>query len=242
MKVFALTGKRGGYDAMHPMLLAMQEDPFFDLTVVYTDMHLSAAFGMTGQKIAEDFPNSIPIPLPSYGSSKRFRMVAIAEFQKEWTMSLTFHKPDLVLLYGDRAEVLSAALVASQCGIAIAHLQGGDTSGTVDNITRGAVSKLADLHYVSCKQSADRLKLQDERVGRIAVVGDNHIDPIIKGLYDQPSTIQKEIGIIEGTSGIILLHPETPSDGENEYLMSKVCAAADFLDNLIIIYPCSDPG
>ena len=49
MRIFALTGKRGGYDAMRPMLLAMQADPFFNLTVVYTDMHLAQSLGITGK-------------------------------------------------------------------------------------------------------------------------------------------------------------------------------------------------
>jgi len=244
MKIFALTGKRGGYDAMRPMLLDMQADSFFDLTVVYTDMHTLEAFGNTGGRVEGDFPNnSIKMPVPAYGSGVRSRMTALCEFQRRWALSLTFHMPDLVLLYGDRGEVIQAAVVASQCGIPIAHLQGGDTTGTVDDITRGAVSKLADLHYVSCIMSQASLVRQQEDGQRIAVVGDNHVDPIMRGFYDKPSTVRDILGVPKkGRLGIILLHPETSVDGEQEYLMSKICAAADFIENLIVIYPCSDPG
>ena len=149
IKIYVLSGKRGGFGALRPFLKQILNSNNTNLILALTDQHLNRNFGNTVEEVKEDFEELELLPLGEYGSLQENRSIAMSILQKSLTESLTKHKPDYVVLYGDRAESLIGAFVANLLSIKVIHFQGGDKSGSVDEHFRHAITKLSHLHLVS---------------------------------------------------------------------------------------------
>lgn len=152
--------------------------------------------------------------------------------------------PDICILYGDRGEVLAAALAATTLGIPIAHIQGGDLSGSIDEQMRHSITKLSHLHYVSNEQSALNIKMMGEEEWRILNVGDCHLDEIISENFYLPGKVKNILSLNNNKKIVILLqHPET-TQPEQSYSQMKITLEAlkTFDCKVVAIKPCSDSG
>jgi UDP-hydrolysing UDP-N-acetyl-D-glucosamine 2-epimerase len=148
------------------------------------------------------------------------------------------------VLYGDRGEVLATALAAVTLRIPIAHLQGGDVSGNVDEVMRHAVTKLAHLHFPSTESSCRRILAMGEEPWRVLTVGDNHVDLIVAGEYTDAATIRERFRISAGERPIVVLvHPETTRRRDGCADMTRLLeAAVAERRRTVVVYPCSDHG
>ena len=122
MKIDVLTGKRGGYGAMRPMLRALDSTEGVDLKILATDQHLDPSFGMTVEEIKGDFDNIVSFPLPKQDGSPRGRCIALSKLEQDLANYFDVRQPDLLVLYGDRGEVLSAAAVATLFNLSLIHI------------------------------------------------------------------------------------------------------------------------
>jgi GDP/UDP-N,N'-diacetylbacillosamine 2-epimerase (hydrolysing) len=243
-KIFVLTGKRGGFGAMKPMLRLMRDEPTIDLQLVVTDQHLSHAFGNTVEEVEKEFKCSAKVDLQQEGGTPLNRAQALGVCVTKMSQVLSDLKPDICVLYGDRGEVLASALVATTLGIPIAHIQGGDLSGSVDEQMRHAITKLAHIHFPSTEESGTRLKKMGEDPSSVHIVGDNHIDLLVAGEYANRSEVMQRLGIVDGRPTIIILqHPETTDPDASLAQMDETFKAVSGIDaQYIVIYPCSDAG
>ena len=154
-------------------------------------------------------------------------------------------EPDVVLVHGDRAEHVVVALAALTLGVAVAHTQGGDKSGNIDEIQRHAISKLAHLHFPETEMAAERLRRLGEDDWRIHVVGSTYVDRIVAGQYVAPAAVRAAVGLgADEPFLLVLVHPETwRSRDENRRLAEVVIAAAEASGlRSVATYPASDPG
>src|ERR1700689_768677 len=214
-KIMVLTGKRGGFGAMKPMLRLLRDDPAFELQLVVTDQHVSERFGRTVQEIETEFPVAAAVDMDQKDDKPESRARALGICLQGMADTLARLKPDLCVPYGDRGEVLAAATAATALNIPIAHIQGGDISGSQDEIIRHAVTKLSHLHFPSTEESAERIRRMGEEDWRIHVVGDNHIDLIAAGEYAQPAEVMRELGLdLTHPVIVVLQHSETTAPGE----------------------------
>ncbi|MDP6952823.1 MAG: UDP-N-acetylglucosamine 2-epimerase [Alphaproteobacteria bacterium] len=242
--IAVLTGKRGGFGAMRPMLRALDNDSDMRLSLIITDQHVNPAFGATVAEIERDFTVAAAVDMEQVSGQARDRARALGICATKMAGVLADLEPDILVLYGDRGEVLATAMVAINLGIPIAHVQGGDISGNVDELMRHAVTKLSHLHFTSNADSAARVRALGEESWRVHVVGDNHVDPIVAGSYTDAPTVRRRYGIEAGAAPIIVLyHPETtqPRDGyrDMQCILDVVLARTM---RTIIVYPCSDKG
>lgn len=236
-KVLVLTGKRGGYGAMRNMLTLLRGDPFFDLCLVATDMHLRHEFGYTVDEVNKDFPNTHTITLNDTGRTPASRASALGELQSFLVTEFEVQKPDCLILIGDRGESLVAATAALHMSIPIAHIQGGDRTGGIDNSIRRAISQMATWHFVSCADSLVRISRIVEEF-RVYEVGDLHIDAI--RLMDKTHEPEDGPGII-----IVIYHPETgPEASDPFHGIAAIMDAVHYMSGkkIVLVYPCSDPG
>jgi GDP/UDP-N,N'-diacetylbacillosamine 2-epimerase (hydrolysing) len=242
--IAVLTGKRGGYGAMRPMLRALDDDPDLRLSLIVTDQHVNPAFGATVAEIERDFTVAAAVDMEQASGAARDRARALGICATKMAEVLADLNPDILVLYGDRGEVLATAMVATNLGIPIAHLQGGDISGNVDEPMRHAVTKLSHLHFTSNTESAARVRALGEESWRVHVVGDNHVDPIVAGSYTDSPTVRRRYDIEEGARPIVVLyHPETSQkrDGYQDMRCILDIVLARGM-RTIIVYPCSDQG
>lgn len=250
MKIFYLSGKRGGYGAMRPLLKKLRDSPLTNLQICLTDQHLSSLFGETLSEVSRDFPDFLSIDLGDYGSLPANRSLAMASLFKALTDLLDDIQPDCVLIYGDRAESLVLATVATNLCIKCVHLQGGDITGSIDEHFRHAITKLSHLHLCSCSNSHDRILAMGESPSSIITVGDHHVDEIYAGNITPFSYLIEKLGLPGQSFRYITLlqHSETTSVGSTPtYIRETLEAISVFKKSnpdvcVVAIYPCSDPG
>lgn len=242
--IAVLTGKRGGYGAMKPMLRAMEGNPDIRLSLLVTDQHLNPKFGATISEIEKDFKIAAAVDMEQNDDSPRARASALGVCLSRMAEVLADLKPDILVLYGDRGEVLSTALAAITLRIPIAHLQGGDVSGNVDELMRHAITKLAHLHFPSTETSGNRILAMGEEPWRVQVVGDNHIDLIVAGEYTDSAAVGERFSIPGGEAPlVVLLHSETTRMRDGYRDMRHVLESVlDEKRRTIVVYPCSDHG
>ena len=233
---------------MRPMLRLMRDDPELELQLVTTDMHLKEEFGFTLNEVEEDFEDSIEkIFMNIQGRESRAEQLA----ELHLCLATMFGRsvPDILVLMGDRAESLIAAVVATQFNVPIAHIQGGDTTGGIDNPQRNAISKLAHVHFTSCQRSTHELCILNELPWRIHEVGDLHIDPIVQGDFLPQVEVRDRLDLGKLSPSVpiitVLQHPDTynptVSGGQMQITLQGVARAVSDR-NVVCIYPCSDQG
>lgn len=242
--VAVLTGKRGGYGAMKPMLHLIDNDPSLKLSLIVTDQHLNPKFGETISEVEKDFKIAAKVQMDQQDDTGLNRSRALGQCLSNMAGTLNELRPDILVLYGDRGEVLVAATAALHLGIPVAHLQGGDISGNTDELMRHAITKLSHVHFPSTQESADRLQGMGEAAERIHVVGDNHVDAIVAGYYTAPIIVREKFSIMEDERPIIVLyHPETTRVRDHYNDMSNILGSVLSRGlRTLLIYPCSDAG
>lgn len=243
-RVMVLTGKRGGFGAMKPMLAAMREASDVALQLVVTDQHVSERFGRTIAEVERDFAIAAAVDLEQQDDSALARAQALGRGAERMAKVLHDLRPDVCVLYGDRGEVLATAMAATILGVPIAHLQGGDVSGSVDEQMRHAVTKLAHLHFPSNEDSARRIRHMGEEPWRIHVVGDSHLDAIVAGDYAQPKEVAAVLDLDLARPVLIVLQHSETTQPERSYdqMAETLLAVRDSGHQAVVVHPCSDPG
>ena len=243
-KLFVLTGKRGGFGAMKPMLSLMRDRPDIELQLAVTDQHMSDRFGRTVQEVEREFRIAATVDMEQRDDRPDSRARAVGTCLQRMTDVLCALAPDICVLYGDRGEVLATATAATILGIPIAHIQGGDVSGSLDEQMRHAVTKLAHIHFPSTDASAERIRRMGEEDWRVHVVGDNHIDMIVAGEYAPPETVARELDLDLGRPvAVVLQHSETTApEAAHDQMVETLVAVRDVGVQAVVVHPCSDQG
>lgn len=242
--VCALSGKRGGFGAMAPTMEAIARHPGMRVSVLVTDQHLYGRFGRTVSEVEARFPIAAMIDMEQQGDAGCDRARAIGVCLTKAADVLAALAPDILLVIGDRGEVLAACIAAHNVRIPIAHVQGGDVSGSLDEPVRHAVTKLAHIHFVSTQGSARRVLRMGEEEWRVHVVGDPHIDQFMLNRLTPRAELRSRYNLPEGEPFLIVLqHPDSTEPHQSRPQMAETVAAVlSFGLRTLLIYPCSDQG
>ena len=241
-KILAISGKRGGYEAMLPLLDALNNSDKIEVMLLACDQHYMGKFGLTHDNIT--IPHSGVVPVTE-ADTARDRCLNLGHYVSEFGSWFTIKSPDLILLYGDRGEVAAAALSAATLGIPVAHLQAGDTTGCVDDIYRGMITETASLRFVSNTDAADTLRNRGYANERTFVCGDQHLDVIHSRIQMSKAAVCRKLDMPEKDCiGIILVHPDTVDPAGDTAMIDNTLDACLSYSQIqwFAIYPCSDPG
>jgi UDP-N-acetylglucosamine 2-epimerase (non-hydrolysing)/GDP/UDP-N,N'-diacetylbacillosamine 2-epimerase (hydrolysing) len=243
-RICVWSGKRGGFGALTPTMTAIEEHSDLDMALVVTDQHLYERFGRTVTEVEDRFPVAAAIDMEQAGDSNEERARAVGRCLQRSVDVLAELRPDVLLVIGDRGEVFAACIAAHNMRIAIAHVQGGDLSGSLDEPVRHAISKLSHLHFPSTEQSAERLRRMGEEAWRIHVVGDTHIDQILLGEVTGPGELCRRYGLEPDEPFILVLqHSDSTEPGDAGRQMEETLAAVLARGmRTLLVYPCSDQG
>ena len=174
-KVIYLSGTRADFGLMKPSLVLSAKTT--DLSVAVTGMHLEPSFGHTIDDIrASGIPICGEIPIDVITRTQCSMSAGIGECLIGITSLLGREQPDILVLLGDRGEMLAGAVAALHLGIVCVHIHGGERSGTVDEPIRHAISKLSHNHFVATAESRERLVRLGERSDNIHVTGAPGLD------------------------------------------------------------------
>lgn len=242
-KVLYVTGTRADYGLMHKTLELLNNDDDIELDIVATGMHLMDEFGYSIDEIKKDNFNLHIVNQTFLKDDEKSMVNFIGNLITDLTNIFTEIKPDIVLLLGDRGEMLAGAIVASYLQIPIAHIHGGDVSSTVDDATRHSITKFANIHFAATEKSASRIKQMGENPNNIFVVGAPGLDSIIsiKDNIDE-DYLKKKYGI-QKDFVLVLQHPVSLEIDNSEFQISQTLDAVISTDyQVIVVYPNADAG
>ena len=171
-KVCVILVDRANYGRMRPVMSAIQNDEGLELLTICAGTMLLERFGQAEITVKNDgFPVNARVYMEVEGSVPATMAkgigIGIIEFSSEFQRL----KPDIVLLIGDRYEAFSAAIAAAYMNIPLAHIQGGEVSGSIDESARHAITKLAHIHFPSTKKAAENIYRMGENIDYIFNVG-----------------------------------------------------------------------
>lgn len=243
-KILYITGTRADYGLMRSVLFEMEENPNIDLELVVTGMHLMEEFGMTINDIEKDGFKFHKINAKFNEDNKLSMVTFIGEFIKSLSELVIDINPDIILLLGDRGEMLGGAVVGAYLSIPTAHLHGGEITSTVDEYARHAITKLVNIHLPATKKSAGRIIKMGENADNVFVVGAPGLDPILGEKLVKPEKISAKYNLNLNEPIILLVqHPVTL---ESKKAISQARETLDAIVELenqtVIIYPNADAG
>ncbi len=238
-RIAAVTGSRADYGLLRHTLQGIEQAPDLQLQLLVTGSHLSAHHGLTVREIEHDeLPIAARIDMGLDGDDALASARAAARALEGIGEALDRLRPDLLLLLGDRYEILAAAQAATLLRLPIVHLHGGERSeGAFDDAIRHALSKLAHVHCVAAEPYAHRLRQMGEEAWRIHVVGATGLDALARVEPMDRATLEAEIGWRLGEINfLVTLHPETLSDTPPEAQARPLLAAlAHFPEARVLI-------
>lgn len=242
-----MTGTRADYGHLFWLLKEIDADPDLELQLVVTGAHLSAKWGNTVETIERDgLPIAARVPFDLSDDSP----LAIADSLAHSTSGLAHCfdrlKPDIVVVLGDRYEVLAAAQASLMLGIPLAHLHGGETTeGAFDEAIRHAVTKMAHLHFVAADEYAWRVRQLGESDEHIFNFGAPGLDHLTRSTIAGRDELEKVIGAPLGSPLFaVTYHPETLDADEGIDGLRAMLTALSGVASASIVFTGvnADPG
>jgi GDP/UDP-N,N'-diacetylbacillosamine 2-epimerase (hydrolysing) len=246
-RVCVVTGTRADYGLLRWVIDGIAKSPTLDLQLVATGMHLSSEFGLTYREIEGDgytIDAKVEMLLSSdsaasVAKSMGLGMIGFADVFERL-------RPDVVVLLGDRFEILAAASAALVARIPIAHLHGGETTeGAFDEAIRHAVTKMSHLHFVAAEPYRQRVIQLGEHPDRVHLVGGLGVDAIRRVPLLDRAALEASLDFRFGERNLLVtFHPVTLESRSVEQQMDELLAALDALPDtrLIITLPNADNG
>ena len=234
-----VTGSRAEYGLLYWALREIESAPDLELQLVVTGMHLSSEFGLTVQQIEDDgfeINHRVEMLLSSDSAvgitkSTGLGMIGFADAFRSL-------KPDIVLLLGDRFELLAAASAALFAVIPIAHIHGGEvTAGAFDDAIRHSITKMSHLHFTSTEIYRNRVIQLGEDPDRVFNVGAPGIDSIHRIKLMSKSDLEVVLGLELGSRSLfVTFHPVTLEPGRAVTDFQALLSALDELEDVSLVF------
>ncbi len=236
-----ISGTRADFGKIKSLIEITHQHPLFDVHIFVTGMHLHNKYGYTLNEIRNC----------GYG-----HIYSYINFTSETTMDLTLAKtieglsnyikefpPQIIVVHGDRVEALAGAIVGSLNNILVAHIEGGEVSGTIDELIRHSVSKMSHIHFVSNETARRRLLQMGEEGDHIFVIGSPDVDIMFSNNLPALSDVKAYYEIDFEMYGVVMFHPvTTEAEKMEEYAANMVVALIESGLNYIVIFPNNDLG
>lgn len=244
-KIAVVTGSRAEYGLLKPLLKAIEAETNMQLSLLVTGMHLAPKFGNTYKQIEED---GFTIDAKVEDSLDSDTSVAVTKAMG--TVLIGFAdvldeiQPDILVVLGDRSEILSAVIAAVIANVPVAHIHGGETTeGAYDEYIRHALTKMSQLHFTSTETYRNRVIQLGEHPDRVFNVGAIGIDSIRQlELYDKKAFEASVSKSLDKNSALITFHPVTLESATASLQFGELLQALDKLEETTLIFtkPNSD--
>jgi UDP-hydrolysing UDP-N-acetyl-D-glucosamine 2-epimerase len=245
--IAVVTGTRAEYGLLRWLMKEIRATGGLTLRLLVTGAHFSPRFGETWREIEADgfaIGEKIDMQLDgdTPGDIARSMGLALAGF----TESFTRRRPDIVVIVGDRYEMLAAAEAAMLARIPIEHIHGGElTEGAIDDAIRHAITKMAHLHFVSCAAYRQRVVQMGEQPERVFDVGALGIDGLMQADIPSLAELERTVGLkLDGGYLLLTFHPVTLDAHAGVVGLRAMLEALDGFSRVPVIVTGvnSDPG
>ena len=239
--ILFLTGTRADFGKLKSLMRAVDEHPAYQCKIFVTGMHTLTAYGKTQIEVQkEGFRDLFIYHNQHLGEPME---TALAHTIEGLSRYVHEDRPDLIVVHGDRQEALAGAIVGALNNILVAHVEGGERSGTVDELIRHAVSKLSHAHLVANEEARQRLIQMGELEGSIFVIGSPDIDVMLSDRLPSWEATRERYEIGFDRHAVLLYHSVTTAldtlHQDTTQLLRAVLASDN---NYVVLYPNNDPG
>ncbi|MFC4817352.1 UDP-N-acetylglucosamine 2-epimerase [Flavobacterium sp. GCM10023249] len=240
-KILFLTGTRADFGKIKSLIQILESHDEFEVFVFVTGMHLQKEYGYTLLEIERCGFSNVHI---------------FENHTHETTMDLTLAKtieglssyvkecyPNMIVIHGDRVEALAGAIVGSLNNILVAHIEGGEVSGTIDELIRHSTSKMSHVHFVSNDLAKNRLIQMGELSESVFTIGSPDVDIMFSNTLPDLDTAKKYYEIEFEQYAVAMFHPvTTEAKYMQQYANDFVEALLEDYHNYVIIFPNNDLG
>lgn len=240
-RVLFITGTRADYGKIKSLMKTMDRSEAYDVYIYVSGMHLLPQYGSTYKEVLKDNYENVHVAFgQQHTEDMSFNLGIVLTHLSGYVNQI---HPDMILVHGDRIDALAGALVGALNNILVAHIEGGEVSGTIDDSIRHAISKFAHLHFV-CNEAAKRRLLQlGESEERIFVIGSPDIDVMLSNDLPSLEAVKSYYEIPFSSYGIFLYHPVTTEMEQlAEHTRIIINALKESGGNYIVVYPNNDMG
>ncbi|MHB1105147.1 MAG: UDP-N-acetylglucosamine 2-epimerase [Lutibacter sp.] len=240
-KILFLTGTRADFGKIKSLIQILESDQAFEAYVFVTGMHLQEEYGYTLIEIERcGFKNVHTFENHTHETTMDLTLAKTIEGLSRYVKEVN---PTMIVVHGDRLETLAGAIVGSLNNILVAHIEGGELSGTVDELIRHSVSKLSHIHFVSNGAAKKRLLQMGEIASSIYKIGSPDIDMMFSKDLPDLEVVKKYYEIPFESYAIVMFHPvTTESAGIKKQATDFVNALLKDSHNYVVIYPNNDLG
>jgi UDP-N-acetylglucosamine 2-epimerase (hydrolysing) len=240
-RIAFLTGTRADYGKIKSLLTILQKDEKYQVDILVTGMHLLPKYGETVSQVLSDALGDIHL-LPNQ-SSEQAMEVSLAKTIEQISNFIQNNKPDLFVVHGDRIEALAGAIVGALRNVPVAHIEGGEVSGTIDGLIRHSISKLAHVHFVSNEEAKYRLIQLGENENSIYVIGSPDLDIMFSKDLPGIKEVRDRYGIPFSEYAILTFHPVTTELSDLKNQVENICnALIRSKQNYVVIKSNNDLG
>lgn len=242
-KITFLTATRADFGKLKPLISRVAGDPAFEYDIFATGMHMFARYGSTLNEIHKCGFNNI-YPYTNQDGSVTSQMdLVLANTVQGLGLHVRERRPNLLIVHGDRVEALAGAIVGVLNNILVAHIEGGELSGTVDEVLRHAVTKLSHLHFVANEQAAQRLQQLGEHPSSVFIIGSPDLDIMFSDKLPSIAEVKQRYEITFPSYGIFVYHPVTTEHARlRTNIRETIAALLESGENFVVIQPNNDFG
>lgn len=240
-KIVFITGTRADFGKLKSLMRVVAGCKEFEYSIFATGMHMLYRYGMTVEEIHKaGFTNIFTYMNQVHGEPME---MVLANTINGLSRYLHEFQPDMLIVHGDRVEAMAGAICGALRNILVGHVEGGELSGTVDDLIRHSVTKLAHIHFVANKEAENRLLQLGEQPETIHITGSPDIDVMLSEDLPAISIVKEYYDIPYEKFALVLYHPVTT---ELDSLAANVKELVDAIMmssmNFVIIYPNNDAG
>jgi UDP-N-acetylglucosamine 2-epimerase (hydrolysing) len=240
-KVLFLTGTRADFGKLKSLIKMVEEQSEFEAHIFITGMHMIAKYGMTANEVEKAGFKSLYKYINQNGHDSMDVVLSktiqgLSDFVKEL-------KPDMIVVHGDRVEAMAGAIVGALNNILVSHIEGGEVSGTIDELIRHSISKMSHLHFTSNERAKKRLLQLGESENSIYVIGSPDLDIMTSPNLPKLADVKERYEINYDSYAVFMYHPVT-TDIENlpRDIKETIDALIESQQNYVVIYPNNDHG
>lgn len=244
-KIAIATGTRADWGLLSGIAKALAERDDCKVEILATNMHLSERYGNTIQEIiADGFANPVRVEMPETTDTKLGTVMAMSKCMEGMARELERLQPDLIVILGDRFEMLATATAAMMMQVPVVHIAGGEISeGAVDDSIRHAISKMSALHLTATEPYRRRVIAMGEHPDRVINTGAIGVYNIMHEPLMTKAELEASVGIsLPEGSMLVTYHPATLDDEDPAKHCGELLKALDRFEDshIIITYPNND--
>jgi UDP-N-acetylglucosamine 2-epimerase (hydrolysing) len=242
-KILFLTATRADFGKLKSLIRSVSEAEDFEYSIFATGMHMLARYGSTVQEIYKSGFRNVHPYINQDGSVSSQADLVLANTVAGLGLHIRESRPDLLVVHGDRIEALAGAIVGALNNVRVAHIEGGEVSGTVDELLRHAVTKLSHVHFVANDEARQRLQQMGEGSRSIFVIGSPDTDIMFSSSLPALEEVKQHYEIPFDRYGVVLYHPVTTETASIRRRAHEVVRALlESKRNFVVIHPNNDHG